>query len=133
MKEKDKLDRLIDDHLEDKHTKPRSDFTATVLERIQQVREDDNVFTSHRPWWWIPVFAAATIALALYLPRMNKEELGDKTQSTIAGPPNETENPDSFVKSKDEMEDIFVMEKSLQDFEILLEDNALDILALLEE
>ena len=134
MKAKDKLDRLIDDHLEDKQTTLGPDFTASVLERVRQGQVEESAFSNRRPWWWIPLFAAAAaIALAIYLPKKDAEEIGEITPPLVSSPPTLTKDSSSDAQAKVEMEEIFVMEESLRDFAILLDDNALDILALLEE
>ena len=133
MKAKDKLDGLIDDHLEDKQTTLGPDFTASVLERVRQDQVEERAFSNRRPWWWIPLFAAAAIALAIYLSKKDPAEMGEITPPLVSSPPTLTKDSSSDAQAKVEMEEIFVMEESLRDFAILLDENALDILALLEE
>ena len=133
MKAKDKLDRLIDDYVEDKHTIPDPDFTANVLERVRQDQGENSALSNRRPWLWIPLFAAAVIALAIYLPKKDSTEIDKATLPLVSNSATLTKDPGSDDQAKVEMEEIFVMEESLRDFAILLDENAIDILILLEE
>ena len=133
MNSRDKLDRRIDALLLDEETKPGPGFTARVLERVSEDRTESDASSSHqRPWWFLlPVAAAIAIALLL-LP----EELGDSSE--IAGGVNDSATSQSEKENLapakvEEIEEILVMEESLRDFEILFDDDALKILALLDE
>lgn len=132
MNSRDELDRRIDAQLQDKETEPGLDFTARVLERISEDRIESGPKTNClRPWWFILPMAAA-IALAL-LPLL-KEPEDPKTAAQVdnsgAHQQKSSQPPQAPLA---EMEELFVMEESLRDFEVLFDDDALQILALLDE
>ena len=128
MNSRDELDRRIDAQLQDKETEPGLDFTARVLERISEDRIESGPKTNClRPWWFILPMAAA-IALAL-LPLLDEPE--DSKADNSGAHQQKSSHPTPAPLA--EMEELFVMEESLRDFEVLFDDDALQILALLDE
>ena len=125
------LDRDIDAYLKDDSSQPSVDFTAKTLDRIALDKEDRSGATEQSRWWFLLPIAAAII-MAFALSR-------DEVTSSDKGP----QVADSSVKKNEmgliaqspavDMDEILIMEESLRDFEILFDDEALDILALLEE
>ncbi len=130
MNSRDKLDRRIDALLLDEETKPGLGFTARVLERVSEDRSQGDAPASHRQSWWFLLPIAAAIALALFL----QSEEPDASRKITGGVGDSS--PSQSAKEKNvpvEIEEILVMEESLRGFEILFDDDALEILALLDE
>ena len=126
MKPKSQIDQLIDDHLKDLDTMPKPGFTAEVLKQASEdrlVQEPVENLWFQR-WFLVPLAAALVIGLWL-LPNNPSDSNGIVANDVNAGEPQDV--------SLTEMEEILTMEESLRDFEILFDDDALEILALLEE
>ncbi|MFP6855533.1 MAG: hypothetical protein VB980_07095 [Opitutales bacterium] len=132
MKSDDDLDRQIDALLQDAGTQPEPDFTARVLERLVEDQVEDKQETRPLlPFWFIlPVAAAIALAL-LPAPNVSDELQTEEKDNALAWdePPTTI---DPFPLSA-EIEELLAMEDSLRDFEILFDEDALEILALLDE
>lgn len=133
MKPKPEIDQFIDDHLKDHGSVPTPGFTADVLKQISEDRlTQEPVANVWFPWWFL-VPLAATIAIALWLlpndPSDSKKVVakGVNTGST------EQYTGESQEVSLTELEEILTMKESLRDFEILFDDDALEILALMDQ
>ncbi|MBO93733.1 MAG: hypothetical protein CMI32_02390 [Opitutales bacterium] len=132
MNSHDELDRRINAQLQDKETEPGLDFTARVLERISEDRIENGPKTNYlRPWWFILPMAAA-IALAL-LPLQDEPEDSKAAAQVDNSGAHQQKSSQPTPAPFAEMEELFVMEESLRDFEVLFDDDALQILALLDE
>ena len=132
MNSNDELEQRIDAHLQDKDTQPGPDFTARVLERISEDRIENGPKTNcRRPWWFILPMAAA-IALAL-LPLLDEPEDSKTAAQVDNSGAHQQKSSQPTPAPLAEMEELFVMEESLRDFEVLFDDDALQILALLDE
>ena len=126
MKPKSQIDQLIDDHLKDLDTMPKPGFTAEVLKQASEdrlIQEPVETLWFQR-WLLVPLAAALVIGLWL-LPNNSSDSNGIVANDVNAGEPQDV--------SLTDMEEILTMEESLRDFEILFDDDALEILALLEE
>ena len=132
MKPKDDLDRSIDLYLNDSASKPSPDFTARTLDRIASEQAGESQSVERRPWWFLLPIAAA-IAIAFLLSRGEIVDPIDDNAKVIDSSAAENKSGPVAQPSVAEMEEMLVMEESLRDFEILFDDDALDILALLEE
>ena len=133
MKTEDQLDQRIDAHLKDKQTEPSPDFTANVLDRMSQERTSGEPSSDQRHAWWFALPVAAAITFFLFLPNNDSVNTGDPAVKTALSPTNEIDSLDPGDLALAEMEEIFVMEDSLRDFEILFGEDTLEILALLDE
>ena len=132
MKPKDDLDRSIDLYLNDSTSKPSPDFTARTLDRIASEQAGESHSVERRPWWFLlPI--AATAAIAFLLSRSEMVDPIDDNAEVVDSSASENKSDPSGQPSVAEVEEMLVMEESLRDFEILFDDDALDILALLEE
>ena len=127
----DDLDRDIDAYLKDDSSQPSVDFTAKTLDRIVVDKENRTRATEQSRWWFLLPIAAAIIMAFL----LSRDE--------VTSPDKTPQVADSSVKKKElgsiaqsptvDLEEILIMEESLRDLEILFDDEALEILALLEE
>ena len=132
MKPKDDLDRSIDLYLNDSASKPSPDFTARTLDRIASEQAAESQSVERRPWWFLlPI--AATVAIAFLLSRSEMVDPIDDNDKVVDSSAAENKSGPAGQPSVAEVEEMLVMEESLRDFEILFDDDALDILALLEE
>ena len=132
MKPRDDLDRSIDLYLNDSASKPSPDFTAKTLDRIASEQAGESQSAERRPWWFLLPIAAA-IAIAFLLSRGEIVDPIDDNAKVVDSSAAENESGSVPQPAVAEMEEMLVMEESLRDFEILFDDDALDILALLEE
>lgn len=133
MKTEEQLDRRIDAHLKDKQTDPSPDFTANVLDRLSQERATGELSSSRKRSWWFALPVAAAIAFFLFLQNNGPVKTEDQSIKTALSPTDEADSPNPGHLPLTEMEELFVMEDSLRDFEILFDQDALEILALLDE
>ena len=134
MNSPDELDRRINLQLEDRDTDPAPDFTARVLERIA---EEKLVAESKRKgfrlsWVILPLAAAIALALLPFSPQTEESESPETGNNLLVEIDNPGPQPEP-LSALQEMEELLVMEESLRDFEILFDDDALEILALLDK
>ena len=127
----DDLDRDIDAYLKDNSSLPSVDFTAKTLDRIALDKQN----RSHPPeqsHWWFLLPVAAAIIIAFIFSR-DEVTLSDKDPQIADSSVKENEQGFIAQSSAIDIQEILIMEESLRDFEILFDEEALDILALLEE
>ena len=127
----DDLDRDIDAYLKDNSSQPSVDFTAKTLDRIALDKQNRSRAAEQSRWWLLlPIAAAIIMAFVLSRDKVTSPDKGPKVADSSV-----KENELGFIAktSAIDIEEILIMEESLRDFEILFDDEALDILALLEE
>ncbi|MFP6899706.1 MAG: hypothetical protein VCA36_02105 [Opitutales bacterium] len=133
MKSKAEIEQFIDDHLKDKDTLPEPGFTSDVLNRISEDRLEQEPVESIRFPWWFLVPLAAAIAIALLVFPHDPSGSKEIAANGVTTAPSEQSVAKPLEISFTEMEEILTLEESLRDFEILFDDNALEILALIDQ
>jgi len=132
MKPQAELDRKIDLYLKDGASESSPDFTARTLDRIALEQASESHSVERRSWWFLWPIAAA-VAITFLLPRGEMVDPIDHNAKVVDSTDAASKSGRTAQPPVAEMEEMFVMEESLRDFEILFDDDALDILALLEE